>query len=201
MKKLYARWGDQVHFVDVMIRQAHPGPDAPSYRTFEQKMADARRYQEEEGTPWVVLVDHLEGSFHRLYGGLADPTYLLDREGVVAYYNLWSYMPAMHQAIAALVDQRGVGVVQGGTNARPHLLPALTAGWRGLERGFPQSVVDLETASPGASVATWLGYQLRPLLAPFTQRARPLPTAVKVGLGLGAVGLVALCARRLMRGR
>ena len=90
MKQLYARWSDQVYFIDVLIRQAHPGPGAGPYRSFEEKLQDAERYQREEGIPWVILVDDLEGTVHRTYGGLADPTYLIDRDGRVAYYNLWT---------------------------------------------------------------------------------------------------------------
>ncbi|MFO1533578.1 MAG: hypothetical protein ABR562_07810, partial [Thermoplasmatota archaeon] len=44
-----------------------------------------------------------------------------------------------------------------------------------LRRGLPQSYLDLELASPGAGALTWAGYQLRPLLGPLTQRAKPLP--------------------------
>jgi hypothetical protein len=201
LKELYARWGDAVHFVDVVIRQAHPGPGAPAYETMEQKMADAERYQEEEGVPWVILVDDLEGTVHQTYGGLADPSYLLDADSRVAFYNLWTHAPTLHEAIGDLLAQGGRGVVDGGADALPHLLPALTTGWRGLRRGFPQSLLDLETASPGAGVATWLGYQMRPLLAPVTQRAKPLSPAAKAGIVLGAGALAALGARSLARRR
>ena len=30
LKRLHARWGDRVHFVDVLVRQAHPGPSEPA---------------------------------------------------------------------------------------------------------------------------------------------------------------------------
>jgi hypothetical protein len=199
MKELFARWGSEVHFLDVLIRQAHPGPDAPPYATFEEKLEDARRYQREEALPWVLLVDDLEGTVHQAYGGLADPTYLIGTDGRVSYYNMWTYVPSLHQALDALIRQGGHGVVLEGVNQRPHMLPALTTGWRGLQRGLPQSYIDMELASPGAGTATFLGYQLRPLLGPFTQRSRPLPTAVKVGLAVGAFALAALAARRLAR--
>ena len=61
-----------------MVRQAHPGPEFPPYERFEQKARDARTYREEDGIPWPVLVDGLEGTVHRAYGGLSDPTYLID---------------------------------------------------------------------------------------------------------------------------
>ena len=72
-----------MRFIDVVIRQAHPGPEVPAYDTFEQKLHDAERYRREEAIPWPVLVDDLEGTVHQAYGGLADPTYLIDRDGRV----------------------------------------------------------------------------------------------------------------------
>jgi hypothetical protein len=201
MKKLFARWSDEVHLLDVMIRQAHPGSDWPPYHTFEEKLRDARRYQEEEKIPWPVLVDDLEGTVHQTYGSMADPTYLIDTDGRVSYYNMWTYAPSLHQAIQALVAQGGRGIVLGGINRVPHMLPAVTDGWRGLQRGLPQSYVDMETASPGAATATGVGYLLRPVLAPLTLRATPLPRSVKVGLALGAAGVALFGASRLLQCR
>jgi hypothetical protein len=199
LKQLYARWGDALHFLDVVIRQAHPGPGVREYRTLDEKIRDAVRYQEEERIPWIILVDDLEGTVHRTYGELADPTYLIDRDGRVSFYNLWTSAPALHEAIEALLAQEGRGVVAGGIERRPHLLPALTDGWRGLRRGLPQSAIDLETASPGAAGLTWLGHQFRPLLAPLALRAQPLPAAARAGLILGAGALVWLVAQARQR--
>ena len=183
--------------MDILVRQAHPGPNSPPYRHAEQKIEEARTYQREESVPAVVLADDLPGTVHQVYGGLSDPTYLIDRDGRVAYYNTWTYAPTLHEAITALLAQGGRGVVLGeGVDRVPHLLPSLTDGWRGLRRGLVQSVTDMETAVPGSAGLTWLGYQLRPLLAPLSLRAEPLPMPMKVGLGIGAATLLVLAARR-----
>ncbi len=186
-----------MQFVDVLVRQAHPGPKEPPYASFAEKMEDAALYQREEGIPWPVVVDDLEGTVHQVYSGLADPSYLIDAEGRVAYYNMWTYSPVLHEAIEALLSQNGRGVVLGeGIDQTPHLLPSITDGWKGLRRGLTQSYFDMETAVPGSASIVWLGHQLRPLLAPLTLRERPLPVPVKIGLGLGAAALIALGARR-----
>lgn len=187
-----------MHFVDVVIRQAHPGPAVPAYHSLEQKWHDAWRYQQEESIPWTVLIDDLEGTTHQIYGGLADPTYLIDRDGYVAFYNMWSHVPTLHRAMAALIGRDGRGVVMGGIDSTLHLLPSITAGWRGLRRGLPQSFIDLETSAPTLASGTWLGHRLRPLLAPLALRAKPLPGPVRFGF---AVGLVLLAAgiRRMRR--
>lgn len=188
-----------MHFVDVVIRQAHPGPDARPYHNFEEKMRDAERYQREEGIRWTVLVDDLPGMTHQVYGGLADPTYIIDRDGRVTFYNMWTHAPTLHTSLEGLMRQGGRGVVNGGIDQTPHLLPSMTDGWKGLRRGLPQSLIDIETAAPTVGISTWLGYQLRPLIAPLTLRDKPLPTSAKVGLAVGAAGLLLLGARALAR--
>jgi hypothetical protein len=190
-----------VQFVDVVIRQAHPGPDVPHYRTLDEKTRDGERYRREEGIPWPILVDDLPGTTHQVYGGLADPTYLIDRDGRVAYYNIWTHGPSLNGAIHALLSRGGSGVVQGdGLNRWPFMGAAMTDGWRGLRRGLPQSFTDLMMAAPGSPVLPWVGYQFRPLLAPLTLRADPVPTAVKVGLAVGGA-VAAVCAARWLTRR
>lgn len=177
-----------MHFLDVVVRQAHPGEKDPHYTSLEQKMQDARAYQQQEGIPWPVLVDDLEGTTHQVYGGLSDPTYLIDADGNVALYDIWTHAPTLHTAIEALLAQGGRGVVEGGLEKAPHLLAAVADGWRGLRRALPQSVIDMELALPGSGVGTFLGYKLRPVLAPVALRAEPLPSPAKAALRLAALG-------------
>ncbi len=187
-----------MHFIDVLIRQAHPGPKVPPYRSFAQKQRDAHVFQSEE-TPYPVLVDDVEGRVHQVYGGLADPTYVIDAEGRVAFYNMWTHAPTLHRALEELFANGGRGTALGGIDRKPHLLSSMTDGWKGLRRGWPQSFTDLELSAPGMASGIWLGYQLRPVLAPLTLRAKPLPPSVKIGLAVGAAALIGLGIKRLVR--
>lgn len=183
-----------MQFIDVLIRQAHPGGDVPAYETFEQKFRDGERYKRDDGIEFPVLVDDLEGTTHQVYGGLADPTYLIDTDGRIAFYNMWTHAPTLYLAIEELIRQDGRGVVRGGIHRQPHLLASMTDGWRGLRRGFPRSFIELELSAPGMASLPWLGYQIRPLIAPLTLRGKPLPTEAKIGLAIGAGALLALGA-------
>jgi len=144
-----------------------------------------------EDLPWEVAVDDLAGTVHQVFGGLADPSYLIDVDGRVAFYNLWTHAPTLHRAISALVRQGGRGTVDDGLDRGPHLLPALTDGWRGLRRGLPRSLLDMETTLPLSGVGLWAVHQLRPILAPFTLRARPLRRWQATTLGIGGLAAVA----------
>lgn len=149
-----------------------------------------------------MLVDGLEGTTHQVYGGLADPTYLIDADGRVSFYCLWTRAPTLFEAIQKLLNQDGRGAVKGdGIRRTPHLAASMTDGWKGLRRGFPRSLVELELSAPGVGIGTWLGYQIRPLLAPLTLRGKPLPTSAKIGLAIGAGALVALGWRAFTKGK
>lgn len=159
-------------------------------------MRDGERYREEEQILWTIVIDDLRGTTHQVYGNMSDPTYLIDRDGRVAFYNMWTHVPTLYRAIRALMRQGGSGVALNGIDRGMHFAPAMTAGWRSIQRGLPQSYLDLETAAPTMGASLWLGYQLRPLLAPITQRERPLPIAAKISLAAAGIGLSFLLARR-----
>jgi hypothetical protein len=193
---LHATFGDRTEFLDVLIRQAHPGPRARPYTTPGEKRRDAERFQRAERIPYPVLVDDVAGTTHQVYGGLADPTYLIGRDGRVAFYCMWTHGPTLHEALTDLLAHGGTGVVRGGIDRTPHLLASLAAGWRGLRRGLPQSFTDLELAAPGMASAVWLGDKLRPVLAPVALRSQPLPPLTKLGLALGAGVVLGLFSGR-----
>ena len=191
MKKLHALWGNVVEFVTVLVRQGHPGPRSERYRTYPHKAADAAAHQREDGVPWTVLVDDVDGRVHRTYGMLADPTYLIDDDGRVAFYNAVTHAPTLHRAIDALMSRGGRGVVLGGFDRRPHVLAALAGGWPALRRGLPRSVIDLETSLPGSGVLPFVGYQLRGLLRPIALRGQPLPGRARAALAAAGIALAA----------
>lgn len=158
-----------------------------------EKHRDAQRYQHEEQLPWPMLVDDLAGTTHQVYGGLADPIYILDVDGRVAFYNMWAHAPSLFEALKELQQRGWRGVVNGGVDRQPHMLASMTDGWKGLRKGWPQSFLEIETAAPTMGISSWLGYQLRPVLAPLALRAEPLPRAAKIGLACSAAALAA-CA-------
>lgn len=143
----------------------------------------------------------MPGTTHQVYGGLADPTYLIDADGRVAFYSLWTHAPTLHTAIENLLAQGGRGVVTGGLDRMPHLLATITDGWKNLRKGLPRSFVELELSAPGMASMPFLGWQIRPLLAPLTLRAKPLPKEAKIGLAIGAGLLLALGLKALSQSK
>jgi hypothetical protein len=190
LKLLHTLWGEKVQFLDILIRQAHPGDAFPSYSTYEQKMADAKKYKEAEMIPWPVLCDDLEGRTHQVYSALSDPAFLIDKYGRIAFINGFTHVPTLNQAIKKLMDQDGVCVVNNGVDKFPHILAALVNGWPAIERGLPKSAIDLDIAVPGLSNKLKLFYSFKPKLDSIALRTDPFPPAVKIGAASFAIFLL-----------
>lgn len=175
MMELYRRYGDRVSFVEVVVRQAHPGELHGAYRSDREKAEDARAYASEERVPWPVLVDDLHGAVQRAYGGSAAAAYLIDAQGIIAFCGTWGQSPALRAAIDELLARGGVGAPAGkGTDVRPHLAAAIVAGLGGPQRGGNQALIDLELGFPGANALMAIGGAARPALAPLALRTTPL---------------------------
>jgi hypothetical protein len=203
MQELYRLYGEQVQFVEVLMRQAHPGERHGAYLSSEQKLQDGRDYVHEESLPWPVLIDDLACSVQRAYGGLAAAAYLIDSRGVVAFCGTWGQSPALRDALDDLLARGGTGTPAGkGTDRRPHLAAAIVAGRRGPARGGRQALFDLELGFPGGNVLMLVGGALRPLLAPLALRTTPIPPKERAALLGGVVGVGAalgLGVRRIRR--
>jgi hypothetical protein len=179
--------------LDVIIRQAHPGEKRGRYLTYEDKVASAREYKQLEDIGWPVLIDDYQGTVHRIYSQeMADPSLLIDAEGRVAFYCMWTHAPSLKPAFDELLSQGGVGApVAGGIDRLPHLFASFVDGARGPQRGGNRAVREYTTGGFGAGLVSLAGNKAKPVLGPVALRAEPLPVGVKVGLGLLALAALA----------
>ena len=182
-----------MQFVDVAIRQAHPGERRGAYRGYEEKLEGAREGKREEGIPWTALVDDYAGTLHRAYSSeMTDPVFLIDSDGRVSFYLMWAHAPTLKRVVDELLERGGRGVVAGGIDRMPHLFASFVNGYHGLTRGGKRAVREYNTGAFGAGALTFLGSKAKPLLAPLALRAEPLPAAARLALLLG--GLAATTA-------
>jgi hypothetical protein len=63
-------------FLLVYVREAHPGEYYPAHTTLEQKKRDATDLATQEDIHYSVLIDDLEGIIH---------LYVIDKDGRVAF--------------------------------------------------------------------------------------------------------------------
>ena len=171
INELYDRFrGDDIEFLFVYVREAHPGEIIPAHHSIREKTEAARLLRDEEDMHMPVLVDDLRGSIHRKYSKLPNPAFLIDKSGRVAFLALWSKPEGLGRAIQellALQEERGVDhvIVNGGQDLTMPVPYSALYAYRALERGGKQSLVDFRQAMGlPARVAFTASQFARPLL-------------------------------------
>jgi peroxiredoxin len=149
---LYDQFRDnEVEFLFVYVREAHPGEKIPAHSSMAEKIEAATLLRDEEDVAMPVVVDDLRGSIHRKYSKLPNPAYLVDKSGRVAFRCMWADSGALDKAIRELLglqQERGVDhiVVNGGQDLSMPLSYGALFSYRALERGGQQSLADFREA-------------------------------------------------------
>jgi peroxiredoxin len=201
MNELYDHFaGDEVEFLLVYVREAHPGELIPAHESLEHKAASAEILREEEGVEMPIIVDDIRGTIHRRYAKLPNPTYVIDRAGRIAFRAKYTRPEVIGDALEELLErqrERGVehAIVAGGEDtAMPKLRPLLHA-YRAVERGGEMALRDFRDA---------IGMPGRVMLAA-SRRVEPIalhPGKTLTGVALAAAVVTgALLAGRELRQR
>ncbi len=192
LRDLYDDFSDEdVEFLFVYVREAHPGEELPPHRTLTDKVRAAEVLRDDEELEMPVLVDDLGGKVHRKYSGQPNPTFLIDKSGRVAYRQLATDTSELRDAINELLDrqrERGVGhaIVHGGQNLEMPALRPMMYAHRALERGGQRSISNFnnEFGIPGR-VAIAGGRMARPVADhPVVTLATAAAIAGAIGVGL-----------------
>jgi len=90
LDRLYRQFKDQeIQFLVIYGREAHPGANYPAHSSIEQKLAHARDLKRLEKIEFPILVDSLDGRAHHAFGTLPSPVYVIDKEGSIVYKASW----------------------------------------------------------------------------------------------------------------
>src|ERR1700756_3851553 len=171
INELYDRFrGDDIEFLFIYVREAHPGEVIPAHSSMREKTEAARLLRDEEDMNMPIIVDDLRGSIHRKYSTLPNPAFLIDKSGRVAFLSLWSKPAGLSRAIQELLqlqEERDVNhvVVNGGQDLEMPVPYSALDAYRALERGGKQSLSDFRQAlGLPARVALTASHLARPLL-------------------------------------
>jgi len=140
LAQLHREFGNDVRFVFINTREAHPGDLIPQPRTPEQKRAHAEALRRHHGIAYEVAVDDIDGTVHRLFSPKPNSAYLIRPDGTVAYRAHWANDDTgLRRAITALLagtEVRGTSRALVGPLMRAvgHLPGIVSAGGGKIER-------------------------------------------------------------------
>ena len=87
----------------VYIVEMHSGESVPRPSTIEQRVEHALRLKKEENVLFPIIVDGLGNEVRKLYHALTNPTFIIDRDGVLVYKSSWTWAPDLEQVLTELV--------------------------------------------------------------------------------------------------
>lgn len=148
LNKLYQRFGKQVRFVIVNVREAHPGNAYPQPKALDAKMMHAKRLHEIYGFEFEVAVDDVDGALHRALSPKPNSAYILGNDGKILFRAHWANdTPALGAALDAVVAGESLYRTQSGGVLRPmlrilrHIAPVLdragSGAWADMWRVVP----------------------------------------------------------------
>jgi glutathione peroxidase-family protein len=152
MNQLYDHFrGDEIEFLFVYVREAHPGERIRAHRSQSEKIEAARVLRDEENMEMPVLVDDVRGTIHRKYSRLPNPAFLIDKSGRVAFRSMWTRPEQLQSAIEELLEaqrERGAdhAIVHGGQDLTMPFSHVTLYSYRALERGGEESLKDFRKA-------------------------------------------------------
>lgn len=163
LKELHQEFGDEVAFLTLHVREAHPGEQREQPASEEDKMRHARELQRRDQLPWPVAVDDAQGTVHRMLDEKPNAAWLVDRSGMIVYRSLWA------GDVSSL--RKALRTVARGERPRPdeshrRLVPMA----RGLgtmrdmlQQAGPRANRDLWRAAPPMAAVAWVAGWYRPL--------------------------------------
>lgn len=144
LKRLHAVHGDDVRFVMVNVREAHPGGTIVQPQTFEQKRRHAEGLKSHHQLPFEVAVDDIDGTFHRALGARPNSAYLISPAGKIVFRAQWANETEdIERAITAAVA------------GKVPTKPAVTRTMHSMTRMIGYISPVLRTAGKGARLDTW----------------------------------------------
>jgi hypothetical protein len=188
IKEMYEEFGQDVDFVMVIVREAHPGERIEQPRTYDQKLEHARALQARDRLPFPIAIDDVDGSVHRALDKKPNAVWLADRDGTIVYRGLWvGDESGLVQALDAVV--RGVKPPRQDSSSKFSAM-AMGIGKMGEMTNLagPRAKRDLWRAAPPMAAIAWLA-----------DLYRPLPPKWRTVAALGTVALTASAVIRRSR--
>ena len=105
MDELQKQFND-VEFILLYTREAHPGEHYDAHDSFEDKLERARTFAAEYDVERTLLVDDVEGTAHRQYGGMPNSVHVVNPDGVVVMRGDWNDVHTVEDVLESRDESR-----------------------------------------------------------------------------------------------
>ena len=149
MDELQKQFKD-VLFILLYTREAHPGEHYDAHESFEEKLERAREFANEYDIERSVLVDDIEGTVHRKYGGMPNSVHIIDPTGKVVMRGDWNNLKKVEEVLETRDESRVYehDIYRG----RPALFTPKKGAIRVLWNAGPRAVWDFAKHGPGLAL-------------------------------------------------
>lgn len=124
LKRLHQKFGNQVEFVMLNVREAHPGERIPQPVATAQKMANATALKVYFDIPWMVASDDINGTLHRNLDTKPNAAYLMDTTGKIVFRSIWA---RDEQSLATALENLVKGRTQVKKQSTKMMMPVIKA--------------------------------------------------------------------------
>ena len=143
LQALYAEFSEQIDFIMLYVREAHPGEHFTQSETIEDKLENARSLKQFYDIRWTVAVDNIDGDLHRALDPKPNAAFLMSNAGEILFRSLWAAdRQALRQALVAVAAGRALETKQSQALLRP-VARAMGQVQEVMERAGPQAVTEL----------------------------------------------------------
>jgi len=93
-----------IEFLLIYVREAHPGERRGPHTSMDDKINAARTLAPRYGEHRRILVDDINGEFHRAYGSMPNVVYIIRPDGAVHYRCNWATPAEIRAALSDRVN-------------------------------------------------------------------------------------------------
>lgn len=197
MRELHTLFGNEVDFVLLYVREAHPGDLIVQPDSLSGKIANAARLSREMEIPGRLVIDGVDGQLHRSLGGLPNSVHLFDAGGTQRFRALWAGdVASVRQALGDLTETGTVRAPESERKLRP-ITQGLGVMRETLAKAGTVAQDDVRREVPPMSMIAGLASIFRPF-SPLGRGRAALATGGIAVAGIGAA--LFYSARALLRG-
>ncbi|WP_223826735.1 deiodinase-like protein [Flagellimonas sp. S3867] len=127
----------EVNFLMVYVREAHPGERVKSHESLTDKIIEVRKVQKLYNDNRTVLVDSIDGLFHKTYGSHPNMVYVINAEGIVLFRGDWNNISKLKKVLNSINDNK--------IYTEEHFEPTK-----------PNPAVAIKALTHGGAIAVWI---------------------------------------------